>query len=65
MASVLARMTVMRPLPSSQRWTSPRLGAARSGVGQHGPKATSNFASWAGLLGGFEAVSAAMGAGQR
>ena len=27
--SVLERMTVMRPLPSSQRWASPQVNAAR------------------------------------
>ena len=39
-ASVLVRMTVMRPLPSSQRWTSPpgqrgRLGTPQPGVGEY------------------------------
>lgn len=29
-ASVLERTAVMRPLPSSQRWTSPRVSAAVS-----------------------------------
>ena len=57
-ASVLERITVTRPLPSSQRR---RLGPAESGVGQRGHQGHVESPPLLGLLRGFEAAAAPAG----
>ena len=64
-ASVLERMTVMRPLPSSQRCTSPQVSAAASerrnpASDSTATRARSNLARCS-LLGCFEAAAALAG----
>ena len=64
--SVLERATVMRPLPSSQRCTSPQVrGEASerqsSASDSTATRATSNFSRWAACSGRFEAAAAKAG----
>ena len=64
--SVLERVTVMRPLPSSQRWTSPHVNTAAAERQSSAPdntatRATSNLSLFLGLLGCFVAAAAATG----
>ena len=64
--SVLERMTVMRPLPSSQRWASPPgqrpcLGTPQSPVGQHGHQGQVEAGAFSRLRGRFHAAAAATG----
>ena len=65
-ASVLERMTVMRPLPSSQRWTFPQVSAAASErrnppVGQDGHQGKVETGAFSRLLGRLHAAAAGTG----
>ena len=63
--SVLERMTVMRPLPSSQRCTSPqvgrRLGTTQPPVGQRRHQGHVDADALGGLLRRFDAAAAKAG----